>query len=136
MIAVPPLISPGTVFRSDSATGIPYDHTSILATLRDWLQIPDDKMLPSARVKAAPTLAQLLTLPRAPFVTPVIARPVATPKPTSDSKPLNGLQASLVSASAVQHGKDPKAELNRMSTRQHAIDFFEKQGVHNRPPNG
>jgi len=135
MIAVSPLISPGTVFRSDSPTGIPYDHTSILATLRDWLQIPEDKMLPSARVKVAPTLAQLLTLREARSVTPVIARPGATPKPTLDAKPLNNLQASLVSASAVQQGKDPKAELNRMTTRQHAIDFFDKQGGHNRPRN-
>lgn len=135
MIAVSPFISPGTVFRSDSPAGIPYDHTSILATLRDWLQIPEDKMLTSARVKVAPTLAQLLTLREARAVTPVITRPGATPKPTSDAKPLNNLQASLVSASAVQQGKDPKTELNRMTTRQHAIDFFDKKGGHNRPRN-
>jgi phospholipase C len=58
-VVVSPLIEPGTVFRSP--TGIPFDHTSILATLRDWLSIPASAMLPSQRIKAAPTLEFLLT---------------------------------------------------------------------------
>ena len=51
-LLISPYIEAGTVFRS--TTGVPYDHTSILATIRDWLEIPSDKMLPSARIKAAP----------------------------------------------------------------------------------
>ena len=39
-ILVSPWIQAGTVFRS--TTHVPYDHTSILATLRDWLSIPAD----------------------------------------------------------------------------------------------
>jgi phospholipase C len=49
MIAISPWIREGTVFRTDSS--VPYDHASIPATLRDWLQIPEPKMLPSLRVK-------------------------------------------------------------------------------------
>ena len=37
-ILVSPWIEAGTVFRSNTAT--PLDHTSILATVRDWLGIP------------------------------------------------------------------------------------------------
>lgn len=65
MVAVSPWIQAGTVFRSDSPAGVPYDHTSMLATLRDWLSIPKDKMLASARVSAAPNLGQILTLSKA-----------------------------------------------------------------------
>ena len=53
-VVISPYIAPGTVFRSNST--VPYDHTSILATLRDWLAIGEDVMLPSARIAAAPTL--------------------------------------------------------------------------------
>ena len=44
-ILVSPWVHAGTVFRS--TTIVPYDHTSILATLRDWLSIPQELMLPS-----------------------------------------------------------------------------------------
>jgi phospholipase C len=58
-LLISPFIEAGTVFRS--TTGVPYDHTSILATLRDWLGIPLQKMLMSERVKAAPTFGNVLT---------------------------------------------------------------------------
>jgi phospholipase C len=57
-VLVSPFIQTGTVFRSNTA--VPYDHTSILATLRDWIGIPDDRMLRSGRIAAAPNLAQVL----------------------------------------------------------------------------
>ncbi len=60
LVAVSPWIRAGTVFRS--TTGVPFDHTSILATLRDWLMIPDALMLPSQRVAVAPTLDAVLNL--------------------------------------------------------------------------
>ncbi|MDE2514868.1 MAG: hypothetical protein KGL12_02465 [Rhodospirillales bacterium] len=66
-IVISSYTAPGTVFRSD--TGVPFDHTSILATLRDWLGLQADfrAMLPSARIATAPTLAPVLSLasPRA-----------------------------------------------------------------------
>ena len=53
-IAISSYVRPGTVFRS-TTTNVPYDHTSILSTLRDWKQIKTG-FLPSPRIAAAPTL--------------------------------------------------------------------------------
>jgi phospholipase C len=131
MVVVSPWIQAGTVFRSDSA--IPYDHTSILATLRDWMEIPSDKMLESKRVQLAPNLAQVLNAPSVRTDKPQIPAPHATPQPTSAAKPLNQLQRSLVSASAVQRGFDPEEVLSQMGSRQEASNYFAKQGAHNRP---
>jgi phospholipase C len=127
-ILVSPWIQAGTVFRSPIAT--PYDHTSMLATLRDWLQIPTDKMLTSARIAAAPTLEQVLTLQEARTDLPVIPPPVGEVKATDTFKAPNPIQKSLVSAHAVQQGKDPAQVLSTIQTRQDAIDYFQK----NAPP--
>jgi phospholipase C len=131
MVAVSPWIQAGTVFRSDSAT--PYDHTSILATLRDWLTIPADKMLGSKRIQAAPTLAHILNSPTVRKDKPQIPAPSRPAQPTSTTKQPNHLQESLVSASAVQRGLDPEETLNEMATRRDAIKFFAQQGGHNQP---
>jgi len=50
-LLISPYIEPGTVFRSPTAAAV--HHTSILATIRDWLQIPSGKMLSSARIEKA-----------------------------------------------------------------------------------
>jgi phospholipase C len=57
-IVVSSWVTPGTVFRS--TTSVPYDHTSVLATLRDWKEIPQNKFLPSPRIAAAPTIDSVL----------------------------------------------------------------------------
>lgn len=61
-IVVSSYVTAGTVFRS--GTGIPYDHTSVLATLRDWLGLSAAFRagLPSPRIVTAPTLAPVLNL--------------------------------------------------------------------------
>jgi phospholipase C len=120
-IIVSPFVQAGTVFRSN--TSVPYDHTSILATLRDWLGIPGNLMLPSARIAAAPNIAQVLTLSN-PRSAPTIPPPAKAPAPTSNSLPLNDLQKSLVTASARRFGMEPLAMLKALPTRQHAVDFF------------
>jgi phospholipase C len=99
-VVVSPLIEPGTVFRSPS--GVPLDHTAVLATLRDWLHIPSTTMLPSRRIAAAPTLEFLLTRE-----TPRTDHP-AMPQPhqpllqlsavQEQAQPLNELQFSMVTA--------------------------------------
>jgi phospholipase C len=121
-VAVSPYIAAGTVFRSPTQT--PYDHASVLATLRDWLDIPAAQMLPSARVAAAPTLEQVLTLtvPRADM--PTIAAPAGQPAVSVLSLPLNDLQKSLVTGAARRFGLDPHAANQSVVTRQHAEDFF------------
>ena len=123
MVAVSPWIEPGTVFRSDTA--VPYDHTSVLATLRDWLSIPAGQMLGSKRVAAAPTLAQVLTRASARTTLPEIPQPSAEVVETSTFLPPNSLQKSMVSAQAVQRNEDPGAALAKTQTRQDAIQYLQ-----------
>jgi len=123
MVAVSPSIQEGTVFRSDSA--VPYDHASIPATLRDWLNIPDSKMLPSLRVRNAPTLGQLLTLTKPRADLPTIPSP-GVAKQTATLLPANSLQRSLVSADAIRQGKDPHVALSNVVTKKDAIEYFSR----------
>jgi phospholipase C len=127
-ILISPWIQAGTVFRSPTNT--PYDHTSMLATLRDWLEISADKMLTSARIAAAPNLAQVLTFPNARTDLPNIPQPAAESKATDTFRPPNPIQQSLVSAHAVQQGKDPALVLSGVHTRQDAINYFQKNPWH------
>jgi phospholipase C len=131
-VLVSPWIQAGTVFRSPTAT--PYDHTSMLATLRDWLSIPTDQMLTSARIAAAPTLEQVLTLPVARTDLPVIPAPPTEVKQTATFKAPNPIQQSLVSAYAVQQGHDPKQVLDTIQTRQDAINYFQTHPRPGAPP--
>jgi phospholipase C len=129
-VVVSPYVKPGTVFRSPGS--VPYDHTSILATLRDWLGISSADMLLSARIAAAPTLAQVLTLP-SPGPTPTIAQPIQAVVQTSLDIPLNDLQKSLISASARRFGMLPAALLAEITTRRHAVDFFKSKVARKKP---
>jgi phospholipase C len=122
-VVVSPYIAAGTVFRAPGTT--PYDHTSILATLRDWLAIAPADMLASKRVAAAPTLAPLLTLDAPRTDLPAIAAPPAAGfLATSLARPLNDLQKSLVSGTARRSGLDPAAALSATPTRQDAVDYL------------
>lgn len=120
MAAVSPWIEAGTVFRSDSPSGVPYGHTSMLATLRDWLEIPSNEMLTSKRIASAPTLAQILTRNEARTKLPTIDPPALEAKDTSMFLPPNALQRSLISAHAVRNGRDPGEALEKVKTREHA----------------
>ena len=63
-IVISSYVRPGTVFRAGEGAA-PFDHTSILATLRDWLKLgadPAKPFLPSRRIEAAPTLDRVLEL--------------------------------------------------------------------------
>jgi phospholipase C len=66
-VLVSPLIEPGTVFRAPPGSA-EFDHTSVLASLRDWLFRPENgydavpaDWLTSKRVAAAPTFWSALT---------------------------------------------------------------------------
>jgi phospholipase C len=127
-ILVSPWIEAGTVFRSNTTT--PLDHTSILATLREWLAIPADKMLPSQRIAQAPTLDYVLTRTSPRADKPSIQSPEsASLTSTSLSLPPNDLQKSLISGTAARFGMDPRSVLAGIHTRQHAIDFFAKRSL-------
>jgi len=121
-VLVSPHVAAGTVFRSNTA--MPYDHTSILATLRDWLGIGGASMLSSARIAAAPTLEHVLTLSAPRTETPTLAAPASRIVPTPLSIAPNDLQRSLVSGAARRAGLDPATVLASIATRQHAVDFL------------
>jgi len=133
-VAVSPYIEPGTVFRS--TTQVPLDHTSILATLRDWLQIPASVMLPSARIKAAPTFSNILTLsePRSdhPHIEPRQDAAAAV-SPQASAEP-NDLQKSIAMALECKRlGRSlamPEIHevLSKIPTREHLVDLF-RQGI-------
>ena len=108
---------------SGSNTGTPLDHTSILATLRDWLGIPVDKMLTSGRIAQAPTLEYVLTRTTPRTDKPQIEAPAAS-SPTPATLPPNDLQKSLITGTAARFGMDSRAVLSGIKTRQRAIDFF------------
>lgn len=120
-VMVSPYIQAGTVFRSDGAA--PLDHTSILATLRDWLQIPEAQMLSSARVKAAPNVFQVLSLGTARTDVPQIAVPLAPQAVVQPDQPLNDLQRSVISAVAIRYGMAPAQVLQEVGTRGAAVGF-------------
>jgi phospholipase C len=125
-ILVSPWIEAGTVFRSNTAT--PLDHTSVLATVRDWLDIPADKMLLSKRIAHAPTLDFVLTRTTPRADKPQIDAPAA-PSVTSATLPINDLQKSLVTGTAARFGMDSRAALSGIKTRQHAVDFFAQRAL-------
>jgi phospholipase C len=96
-VLVSPWIQAGTVFRSP--TTVPYDHTSIPATLRDWLLIPDHLMLTSQRIKNAPTFGNVLNLSQARTDKPAIRASCAPSAHMVNAiEPPNDLQRSMVAA--------------------------------------
>jgi len=130
-IIVSSYVKPGTVFRSPSDT--PYDHTSILATLRDWQKL-DDGFLPSPRIQHAPTLDQVLTLSHAErnVEWPDIS---ATCQVNSDDEsldlPLGEIQLSLITGmmaqkKGLQHiGVEAVKQLrSKLKTYEDAIEFM------------
>jgi phospholipase C len=121
-VVVSPWIEAGTVFRSDTET--PYDHASILATLRDWLSLEGDAAVLGGRVGAAPTLEQVLSREEVRTDMPEIPAPRAQIAHTSLHLRLNDLQHSLVQGSARRLENEPGTVMGPMRTRQDAIEFF------------
>jgi phospholipase C len=80
-ILISPLIQEGTVFRSPS--GVPYDHTSVIATILDWQQVDKRTWNLGARVASAPTFDNVITL-----TTPRTDNPFAPTQP-SKGTPIN-----------------------------------------------
>ena len=84
-LAISPWIAPQTVFRSPTA--VPFDHTSVNATILSWLGVAVERWKLGQRTAAAPTFDQVLTLaqPRSPgdpavginFGTPPVRAPGA-----------------------------------------------------------
>jgi len=137
-IVVSSYVRPGTVFRAPPGN-TPYDHTSILATLRDWLALDDDAhnpFLTSPRIKNAPTLGSVLSLDDAnknadwPIIT---ATCTIGNDDQSLQTPLNSLQHSLLAAAVRQQSATPtdqatvmksSAQAKSLRTYQDALNFL------------
>ncbi len=136
-VVVSPFIEAGTVFRTP--TLVPYDHTSILATLRDWQSISVAAMLKSKRVASAPTLEQLLTRSTPRSAVPTISKPhhvfFAQAVSTEPNEALNELQKSMLLAAETRYQKRPLkiAEMmdlfQRVNTKRAFQIYFEERNL-------
>jgi phospholipase C len=129
-------VTPGLVFREEPG-GVPYDHASILATLRDWLGLDRGPggFLPSPRIARAPTLAPVLAaaggrLERDWPEVKAACRVDATD--TGDDIPLNDVQKSILAHAMRQdsgeteigrHARRAKADFH---TYAHALDYLRR----------
>jgi len=111
-ILVSSYLQPGTVFRAPSGQ-TPFDHTSIQATLRDWLNLdadPKNPFLTSPRIKSAPMLDVVLTLDDTNKNTnwpDITATCTIGDDDKSLQTPLNGLQHSLIAGAIRQNSDNP-----------------------------
>ena len=124
-IVISSYIQPGTVFRSSPGEP-PYDHTSVLATLRDWLSLasdPKNPFLPSPRIQQAPTLDRVLTLDDQnkngnwPDIT---AQCVVGTDDQSLQTPLNDVQKSLIASAIRQQSSNPTNPVTSSNAAQSA----------------
>jgi len=138
-IVVSSYVEPGTVFRAAEGE-TPYDHTSILATLRDWpnLGLDPSKFLPSPRIAVAPTLDDVLIRQKGnenanwPEIT---AKCTIDGKDVSPNTPLNDVQKSMVAATLAEaKGVQPDVaaqQAKQMQTYAHAASALElRPGEH------
>ncbi len=100
-VIVSPYVKPGSIIRSP--TGTPYDHTSIIATLRK--RFPELGPPLTARVAGAPDVGNALTLAVPINLGPVHIDPLlyaASPSEVAraQEQPLNNMQKSLVKLAA------------------------------------
>jgi phospholipase C len=136
-ILVSSYLQPGTVFRAPGQT--PFDHTSILATLRDWLDLdtdPNNPFLTSPRIKSAPTLDVVLTQNDTNKITnwpDITATCTIGNDDQSLQIPLNGLQQSLIAATIRQNSDNPTdpamvtqstVQAKGLQTYQDALNFM------------
>ncbi len=146
-ILISSYVRPGTVFRAPPGA-TPFDHTSILAQLRDCLNLganPQTPFLPSPRIQQAPTLDCVLTLDDS---NKTSARPDITAQcavgrdDTSLQTPLNGLQKSLIASAIRQKSGNPldaatiassTAQAKSLVTYEHAINFMHPDAPHPAP---
>jgi phospholipase C len=95
-IFISPFIQPGTLIRSP--TGVPFDHTSLIATILDWKGVPPEEWFLGQRVANAPSFDGVLSLP------------LNGARPADD--PVVGIQAALrvpaarASNSPLMYGED------------------------------
>lgn len=147
-IVISSYVEPGTVFRAAEGEA-PYDHASILATLRDWKKLDQDPahpFLPSPRIAAAPTLQRVLTRSEAnkntEWPTLIRSRRVKTERGILN-RPINDLQMSLLVGEETQRqgdvhiGVPAVAQLRgSVQTHRNMIAFRQRRGAPKRGVTG
>jgi len=131
-LVISPYVQSGTVFRTTKTSPYtPYDHTSVLATLKRWKGIPQTAMPQSERTFAAPTFDNVLTLSAARTDVPDIKEPdISKAVHVSLDAPPSDLQMGMVFAAAAKKaGKslvaDEVADLKaNIKTRGQVIDYL------------
>jgi phospholipase C len=98
---------------------VEYDHTSILATIRDWLSIPKSKMLRSRRVAKAPTLFDVLTLDEPRHVLPDIPPPLSVSGVQVSDRPLSSMQKTVIRGAVKQDQALPEGQRKGIPTDIH-----------------
>ena len=131
-IVVSSYVDPGTVFRA-AAGMTPYDHTSILATLRDWplMNLDKTEFLPSPRIAGAPTLDCVLTRALGNENTnwpDISAKCTIDGSDVSLNTPLSDVQRSLLAGAKVQNTNTTPAvaaqQARALQTYGDAINFL------------
>lgn len=134
-IVISSYVQPGTVFRT-APGATPFDHTSILATLRDWQKLTGDPahpFLPSPRIAAAPTLHRVLTLDEASKHTAwpnITAQCQVGADDESITTPLSDVQHSLIASAMRNENSGPveqqatAAVARQLDTYEHALNFL------------
>lgn len=122
-IVISSYTAPGTVFRS--ATKVPYDHTSVLATLRDWLGLGAAFRtgLPSPRIASAPNLAPVLNQatprPWPPLQAVPTAADLGAASAPLDAVLLNDNQKAILMAVGARAAKRPLSLSEKQMAMQH-----------------
>jgi phospholipase C len=133
-IVVSSYVEPGTVFRAPAGSA-PYDHTSVLATLRDWLNLAVDptKFLPSPRIAKAPTLQGILTRTAGnenKNWPDIVAKCTIDNSDVSPDTPLNDVQKSLLAgARVINNGEDhivAAQQAKALQTYAHGAEYLER----------
>ena len=138
-ILVSPWIESGTVFRSVPSKR-EFDHTSILATLRDWQGLSTkakSRWLKSARIRNAPTIAPVMSLTKPRTDTPKVPTPPAPLTPGIDLDiPLTPLATGAIAAALMnlKPGRPSRgaykaaaAQVAKLKTVGDALRFLKKE---------
>lgn len=106
LLLISPLIEAGTVIRSK--TGVPFDHTSIIATIMNLLNISPDKWGLGSRTANAPTFEDVLTRQGQPLRPPVSvpAADKCRPALALSSEEMDPLPASIMARALAQKARE------------------------------
>lgn len=122
-IMASPWIDSGTVFRS--LTDVPYDHTSMIATVLEWFGVPREKWELGERVANAPTFDNVLTRTEARADVPEVNVSAETAKEDSASAPIMDLHYLLVPKAAV---KLLEGKLDAKTVVEATMDILDNSG--------